>query len=905
MVQFTNTERGVKSLLNSYNLNSSGDQKNNTAYNASSGTATSGSLSTIILESGSDNQYNNLVIEIINGHGEDQSRLITNLTSLVATVSPDWSIIPNSTSEYIIHCNSGVLPIQNQDHLQYTIKLATTASSIDNFYSHCSIKILEGNAKGNIVVIENYNGTTKIAILSTRTSKLPLNGSLYAIYGESGTSTNTGSANDATHIVLDGNNSAYIKPYHYIEINGGTGVSQIRMISSISGNIIQVSQAWITIPDNTSEYTIFSGYASVRYENVIKHAIITSVVNINVLAGERAIMQNYSVIDNYGHGEIEKITEISSIYPMSVHAITVITEFFRLKIIGMGTNLNGHVQTIYNSYKSGKVTTQVDEHINGNNDCDLTRSVITGKTISGNYCNVNVDMEGNLNTNIINPTGGFGGITVIEPVQVLELTFINNFVNLTSVQTCILNGGSITSTKNIGCVSSGTSVNGLTYLQTIKKMRYVPGLGVLIRFSGIFTKPIVNSTQLIGYMDANDGLAFGYNGLDFGILFKHGGKSESRLLTITSTSTINDNITIILNGISSANISILSTDNTSNIARKIAQTVSLSSLGMGWFIYERSNTVIFISKHCGLRNETFSYTANSSDSAGTFSTLISGIECIDEWISQYSWNTDRALGYNDLPLLDFTKGNIFEIGIQWLGFGNLTFKIENPLTGRYSPVHYIKYASTSTITSLQNPNLPLYMYVDKHGSDSTTTLNVKSGSMGGFILGQPNKIIGGRFGSNSIYNTSSGALTGGTYYNILTARNMPIFNNDHNYSEIIFIGLSLNFKAGSGITRGGIFTIYVNATLNNSAGLTWTSRNSTTSCIELCKDVVTIVSNGNETLSFPCSTSYEMYESVLISEMILPPGASITMAFKPYSDLSGTLGTSSADIGVSASWIQR
>jgi hypothetical protein len=70
------------------------------------GTASDGSSTTITLESGAvganDDQYNGWIVKITGGTGSGQSRLITDYsgTSLVATVSEDWTTAPDSTSTY-------------------------------------------------------------------------------------------------------------------------------------------------------------------------------------------------------------------------------------------------------------------------------------------------------------------------------------------------------------------------------------------------------------------------------------------------------------------------------------------------------------------------------------------------------------------------------------------------------------------------------------------------------------------------------------------------------------------------------------------------------------------------------------------------------------------------------------
>lgn len=94
---------------------------------------------------------------------------------------------------------------------------------------------------------------------------------------------------------------------------------------------------------------------------------------------------------------------------------------------------------------------------------------------------------------------------------------------------------------------------------------------------------------------------------------------------------------------------------------------------------------------------------------------------VDNWITQANWNIATFDG-NDKHgvILDHTKGNVFQIKFQWLGFGAITFSVENPDTGLFQDVHRINYANTHIVPSIYNPTLPLSAKVD----NGTTTSNV-------------------------------------------------------------------------------------------------------------------------------------------------------------------------------------
>ena len=128
-------------------------------------------------------------------------------------------------------------------------------------------------------------------------------------------------------------------------------------------------------------------------------------------------------INSKGTQKRGKFAEASIIVPSTVHTLTVVTEFFRLRMISMGTELNGSTQCIFNSFKSGKLTTFVGEKINENNDCELVRSVITGKTPGGDFVNAQLDSVGRLITRISAPLSSFGELLTVTPNPIAQIKF--------------------------------------------------------------------------------------------------------------------------------------------------------------------------------------------------------------------------------------------------------------------------------------------------------------------------------------------------------------------------------------------------------------------------------------------------------------------------------------------------
>ena len=96
---------------------------------------------------------------------------------------------------------------------------------------------------------------------------------------------------------------------------------------------------------------------------------------------------------------------------------------------------------------------------------------------------------------------------------------------------------------------------------------------------------------------------------------------------------------------------------------------------------------------------------------------------IDEWTYIEDWTIGARSDF------DPTKGNVYQISYQWLGFGMQYFGIENKY-GNIETVHQIEYANLNTDVSVRNPSLPLSAIIINQGNTSNLTLLTPSGVAG-------------------------------------------------------------------------------------------------------------------------------------------------------------------------------
>ena len=94
-----------------------------------------------------------------------------------------------------------------------------------------------------------------------------------------------------------------------------------------------------------------------------------------------------------------------------------------------------------------------------------------------------------------------------------------------------------------------------------------------------------------GLGDAEDALAFGYDGTTFGVLRRTGGQVELRTLTVTGAPGGAGNVTVNLNG-GAVVTALAGTESIGETAKKIADS-DYSTAGGGWRVYYEGNEVVF------------------------------------------------------------------------------------------------------------------------------------------------------------------------------------------------------------------------------------------------------------------------------------------------------------------------
>lgn len=237
---------------------------------------------------------------------------------------------------------------------------------------------------------------------------------------------------------------------------------------------------------------------------------------------------------------------------------------------------------------------------------------------------------------------------------------------------------------------------------------------------------------------------------------------------------------------------------------------------------------------------------------------------VDTWVAKNNWNLDRADGTTPTGLdLDPTKGNVYQIQYQWLGFGDVAFSVVNKETGRFVDVHRIKYANANTSVSLTNPVLPIL-------AEATNTSNASN------IVVKSASAIGGADADDGeaplrVHHTFDGSkLSVTSEQPIFTIRNSTTFGGATN---TVFVGPEILAIAADG-NKPTFIRGYTNPTITSTSQ--YVALSTGTSVVQT-NTVSTSATGGTLVFSVPLAKAGQMLVDAEGYSISLKPGEHFTI----------------------------
>lgn len=236
---------------------------------------------------------------------------------------------------------------------------------------------------------------------------------------------------------------------------------------------------------------------------------------------------------------------------------------------------------------------------------------------------------------------------------------------------------------------------------------------------------------------------------------------------------------------------------------------------------------------------------------------------VDDFIPQASWNHDKMDGSGlSKQVLDITKGNVYKIDFQWLGFGAQNFYIEDSKTGLLTLVHRIEYANKNSTPSVFVPQLPMRAYIEN--GLTTNVVEFKTASSAIYTQGAQ-RDFGARFAAFASATLQSGER------GLIQIRNKETFSGKRNYASIKvdYSGVALD----SG--QPAVFSIRKNSIIT---GASFSDIDTINSRVEVSYSNGTI-SGGRLLLPVPITNSGQ--DNTQRPDIIVAPGETIEMTIDP------------------------
>lgn len=247
---------------------------------------------------------------------------------------------------------------------------------------------------------------------------------------------------------------------------------------------------------------------------------------------------------------------------------------------------------------------------------------------------------------------------------------------------------------------------------------------------------------------------------------------------------------------------------------------------------------------------------------------------VDHWTLQSGFNIDKINGSAGTAFqINPEKGNVFDIQYQWLGYGAITFNVENPTTGKFISFHKINYSNANTQTSTQFGSNPFYARVDCRSPSSVKPV-LKTASIMAYLEGE-------------LAYTGPTFAVSGSKSNIIAPQNIITIKNVDTYRSLpnkIPVKTKTITAAVDG-TKSVIISIIKNGTLGGSPSFTSASSES----VVVYDTAATTVTGGSYIGSFTLAKTDSIVITPKDIEVFINPGETLSFTAESKNATEATI----------------
>ncbi len=379
--------------------------------------------------------------------------------------------------------------------------------------------------------------------------------------------------------------------------------------------------------------------------------------------------------------------------------------------------------------------------------------------------------------------------------------------------------GTNTVVDNKFTCQTGTSATGLASITSFRQLTYNAGQGAMARITAIFSPGVALNQQAAGLISAENIFAFGFIGVDFGIIHAFDGENESQELTITTPAAGAENATITVDGDG------FTVPLTAGTVQHNAFEIS-NSLNAQVANYTFSSNDDQVVAQARISGPAGAFAFSSATAIAAWVQTVTGVFPTIELIKQVDWNVEDRLTGNAESILNPLKGNVYQIQYQYLGFGAIKFSVEDSATGDFILVHVIRFANKNTVPSVTNPTFRVGWISRNVGNTSNVTTS--GGSASAFIEGMIRRSTPPRAEDND-------QLSIGTILtNIITFRNRIHFEGMVNRVEVIPLLATLSAQTN----KSAFFEVRANPSFGGDLDFSYIDK--ANSVMEIATDSVTV-----------------------------------------------------------------